>query len=440
MTSSSCERNHRTSQPETVSENKRSFVEIDDDCLVDILGRLSTKDLNSVASTCRRLQAIARTIFETVSTNRDLRITEEMIADYGTDQLDSYLRNFGDLIRSITLMRALSIRYAKTLENCVNLQKKSQPIYDAIRVHCGETLAILNLHKVCLPVVIGNVTDSAHRSPTFSNLKEISMDGCFETLPDGHDDRMEAFCGNGPSQRRYSSSFLKCLPSPETLQKLSIRYCNLNKTFAEDLGRCQQLRELHVNRLFCGYPADRCHLGEKLYFVSGILMQLGATDTLQRLTLKNVDIGNEEFNVALNRYPNLRELCIDNVRDSRTISFRAVNSFNALSAFSFSGIALVPNQIIRLVKKMPKLDNLYINNDDKTNPDYKIPGSPFIRRAQSYFRNKFFWKLVNICKERNRKLVFSYRSYYNHRFASKLVSENVNYVEFVDRNLTRYWE
>lgn len=56
-----------------VSKSQRNIIELNDHCLLDILGQLSMKDLNSVASTCRRLH----------------------------DQITNYLQNFGDFIRCI---------------------------------------------------------------------------------------------------------------------------------------------------------------------------------------------------------------------------------------------------------------------------------------------------------------------------------------------------
>lgn len=438
-----------------IEEDQVNIIDLNDDCLLDILGQLSTNDLNSTASTCPDLLVIARMIFQKNPAHTELVICKEMIHNW--NHLISYLQNFGDLIRKIHFKPEFSnlwpppVKHAKAEQNAT--------IYNVIRRHCGPTLEILHLDGVRMPrsSVAGNVDSENNRreqSPHFPNLKEFRLIECFEALPNTNDKSSLARRGGSYIHRLLkgcSSNFLEHLPSADTLNNLSVIDCIFNEDLCEILGRYRKLRKLEL----CGCSGDSHynHLGtlnqinelvlaaprnleEKTWLdKTEFLLHLGSTQSLKRLEVRHFNISDKYFYHALRRFFNLFDLHFDRVYRFHAVHFHLFDGFPNLMKFTYNGHGaqeFISDDIIGMVRNMPKLGYLRIFNDDSPSDaaDHDANGDG---EKVSIMTNKLYRQLVTICKQQERKLIFCYEGFYDHYLSSSLLHDNENYVKFVDR-------
>lgn len=88
-------------------EQPIQLLELNDHCLLQILENLyAAEDLSAVALTCTRLRAIARKVYKCY--RRDVVLHKDMTHPT-TQQFVGILRNFGDMITSITIALAENV-------------------------------------------------------------------------------------------------------------------------------------------------------------------------------------------------------------------------------------------------------------------------------------------------------------------------------------------
>lgn len=295
------EENCSPSKTETFPDNHQNIIDINDKCLLHILGQLSPEDLNSVASTYRRLKLIARRIFQETLSHREFTIVKQYISGYDMDFIKSFLANFGDLIQKIRFVQTCG-DIPWTLES-EHEAKHNQLIYEVIRKYCSWTLK--DFHLDCRLILDLSASDDAIGEPHFPNLISLTIIHTYEGWPDD-------FC--------YSVvNFLELLPSPATLENLSIE-ATLNDTLFEHVGRFRNLRRLTL--IDCGRNDNYHHLAplnqlNELYWrsssfyygedggdinISAMLTHLGSSQTLERLLINGTVVTNEDFNSRMRRF------------------------------------------------------------------------------------------------------------------------------------------
>lgn len=92
-------------QPESEETSPKNLLNaLNEDCVCTILMRLTLVDLCSIAKTCRRLNKIARAVFERKYKNKTISLGE-LVQNGGTmTTIRYFLNNFGSSIESISLL------------------------------------------------------------------------------------------------------------------------------------------------------------------------------------------------------------------------------------------------------------------------------------------------------------------------------------------------
>lgn len=343
----------RSNKAESVSEKQLYILELNDHCLLDIFDQLSRNDLNAVASTCCRFQAIARRIFQKTASNLNLEITDKTIEQYGVCKLNRHLQNFGDLIRRIDFERLrLRAEHRVYVEN--------QFSYDAIRRYCGQTLE--ELHLACIGIPSLSAANGTDGLSHFPNVRNLLLRNCVQ-VPSPN--VLE------PANKKYSTNYLRLIASPATLERVSISNCDFNNDLFENLGRYRKLRAITLNE--CSGDSNYYHLGHlkqlielnlKGFFplaqqtdqvdMSKVLMHLGSARSLERLTVKYLRASADEFYTGINRFTNLRELEFSHVDHFHVARFNSLNNFGRIVKFAYHRPQeLFPNDVIEMVRNMP---------------------------------------------------------------------------------------
>lgn len=90
-------------QPQVEQSPRNILNALNDHCLCEILLRLGLLDLCRVAKTCKRLNQIAKTVFESKYKNQDISLSDLKEEGETPTHVENFLMNFGSSITSINL-------------------------------------------------------------------------------------------------------------------------------------------------------------------------------------------------------------------------------------------------------------------------------------------------------------------------------------------------
>lgn len=115
-------------------EQPIQLLEMNDDCLLEILEYLTTTELATVASTCTRLRALARRIFKC---NHQVAVFNHLTKPPNMQQFVSILRHFNDLVNSIVVK--LEQDAPETPDQIVETNQMYTNLFNAIIKYCSAT-------------------------------------------------------------------------------------------------------------------------------------------------------------------------------------------------------------------------------------------------------------------------------------------------------------
>lgn len=191
------------------------FLDMNDDCLLTIFKNLSSHALNAIATTCVRLQTLARTTFKSNDANKYLDLTAMMKAPSLQPEIyiANFLRHFGDLIKEIDWnMDDALIAYQK---RCLQFE-----VIYVLSAYCsGGTLEKLRMNGSAVNALL-----KALPRELFINLKAMHLKECDSS--DGLD--IMTICKNSneivvhPYKSQAIISLLRSAWHFPNLEKLSI--------------------------------------------------------------------------------------------------------------------------------------------------------------------------------------------------------------------------
>lgn len=167
------------------------FMDMNDYCLLRIFKSLQPHGLNVIASTCIRLQGLARASFKSNDANKPIDLT--MMAKIHLPQpqmyIENFLRNFGDLIKHIDWnMDPLLIEWHSEM-------------FNLLKTYCGDG----SLEKLRLNGSTLNASEIKDATELFCNLKAI------------HLNRSQ----NGNQMIAMSTNFVEIVVHPTSLQSIT---------------------------------------------------------------------------------------------------------------------------------------------------------------------------------------------------------------------------
>lgn len=90
-------------QPENEASPKNIVNVLNEDCVFNILARLTLLDLYSIAKTCKRLNGVAKRVFERKFKNETINLSELKRNSRTMLHIRDFVNNFGSSIKSINL-------------------------------------------------------------------------------------------------------------------------------------------------------------------------------------------------------------------------------------------------------------------------------------------------------------------------------------------------
>lgn len=397
---------------ELENQTGTNLMDVNDDCLIEILSKLSINDLCSVAETCVRLRKCAGHVF-----SKSLMNEVWSSLDWNTlQQARRYLVIFGPCMSTLETngirddMKAFNRRLDLLLRYCDGTLEKM----------------VMFCHEV-------NKAIAFKLQALFANLKKITLDSCtFLKSAESVNlfvkcKRLEKLKINEVDGHFNSNLFQMTIP---TLKALKIRRHTIEKTFSPDLlcsfiARHPHLKKFHLRKFVidCNVLCDeiaknvtelenlciQCQsfglstkfFSTKLYAerlvtlehlkklvlyceqksITPFLIESKSTSTLETLQLYN-SIVDDDFYYGLSKCQNIRKLTLINMKFESDIQGLAVLSkltdltikgnvaiFNPRSNDTAKA-AITSEYLIELVKKMPKLQKIslrstnYILDDD----------------------------------------------------------------------------
>lgn len=428
-----------------VAENRiMHMLDLNDDCLYDILSYLNCIDLSSMDQTCVRLRQIARNLFR--KNHTAINLTDTTLPGYsnvGTDaltllQIRNLFVNFGPQIQKLKI-GSMSFK----------VENRSR-VLDLMVRNC------LTLKELCLTGFF--VKENLYRigNAFFSNLEELSLSLCelndnirrvfvhcdqLRKLTIQSDSNLNGSClavhfprlesislvMNSDIQTRHLYTFFKMNPQLKAVKLVHCGGCifdeiftviannlpglesliievdffqNFNKNLAQ-LSKLEHLRELQLN---CS-----------MYSISSFVEELAAKDKIEVLHLSD-------------------GLLNDNLID-------AIIKCKRLTSLKLCSMPSVHNRFLtELAKNLPQLRDFHISKCQSLN-SFTSGVIHFVDLAQNLetlnltncsvdIDDKFFQALVQIFKLRQKKLTLNL-SKMNSKISSEMLEENKNYVEIV---------
>lgn len=264
---------HHTIKRCKLIKSKLELMALPDDCLNTIMRNLDMDQLNAMACTCTRLQALTGPVFKLKPTSDQLNIPNKLKAlqkhsnDHETPAiiLKQYLRNFGHLISSVEFDRGLLPQPFDHL---------ADQLFTFIVVYCIGVLKSLKLHRMHLnakaidsayllflhlkTLRIDNHLSLADVLPMCTNLEELYVDCNGGGAPIDLDNynfanlrvfQLHAQCREGGLNAMALNIFIERHPD---LEKISL---NTPIPFGIDLDRIGQLNNLETLELYKGSGA-----------------------------------------------------------------------------------------------------------------------------------------------------------------------------------------
>lgn len=420
------------------------MLDLNDDCLYEILKFLNCIDLSSTDQTCQRMRQISKNVFRKQHTS--INLTDTTLADYsnvGTDAL-TLLQ-----IRNLFVSFGPQIQKLKIGSMSFKAGNRSR-VLDLMIRHCTS------LKHLCLTGFFFKENFYRIRNVFFSNLEELSLSLCelndsirriflqcdqLRKLTIQSDSKLTGSClnvrfsrlesislvMNSDIQTRHLYTFFEMnrqlkyvklihcggcifdeiftvisnnLPLLESLIIEVDFFQNFNKNLA-NLLKLDHLRELQLNA--------------SMYSIASFIEQLAAKDKIEILHLSD-------------------GLLNDNLID-------AIIKCKRLTSLKLCSMPSVNNRfLIELAKNLPKLNDFHISKCQSLNL-FSLGAIHFVDLAKNLktlhlsnssidIDDKFFLSLVQIYKARHTKLTLNL-SKMNSKITPKLLDEHRNYVEVV---------
>lgn len=295
-----------------------------DDCLLSIFKHLSPHALNAIAFTCTRLHHLARCAFKSKDANKllDLTTTIKVHSAQPQPYIESFLRNFGDLIKQIDW-----------ITDAPPNESLCSGIVSLLATYCsGGTLEQLRMNGIAWRSSLANESaddlfrhlKSIHfknsRTDNDSNIIELSK-GCREIVV-----HQTSFQELGAVLGRT------CLfPDLEKLS-ITIRCVDLNKQLHRFLERHQEIKHLKLK-------FDRRERATNVFDLAAVLH-------CRQLEFLDVDGYRFKFNgatVAHADLPNLKYLRITDIDGSTDVE----HFVHAAASLSLQHLAISVRTLLR---------------------------------------------------------------------------------------------
>lgn len=391
--------------------NTIQLYDLNDDCLLEILARLSVLDLCAIRYTCKRFDALAEYFFNMVYKSLNLN-NFNIVGEYRLlteDETKTILTTFGKQIDSLTV-------------NADSFASESNQVLQIINEYCGDRR--FHFFKMVKFVIDEESVDRCSR--LWSNVQQLTLDKCcaddqiIEKLLkkctdlthleiirqmdiDGRcllqefpqlegfslrsNDNFDPICMNTFLQKNpqlQTLSMIGCnfvddeifeiiadnLINLETLYIRVVHVTSAFETNINNLLRLQNLRKLEFN----------CGLRPIVSFITGLAM----TNRIESLGISSAEL-TPELSSALNNLKNLKVLKFISMYDGNLKSIKPI----AQQLIKLKELHLIEcdifdfDQILEFVEHAPKLEKLVIIQCSKIVP---FNGEQFVQMAQHCLR------------------------------------------------------
>lgn len=422
-------------QSSPIITSTTELAALNDDCLINIFRRLRPADLNSIASTCHRFNENSRVVFN-LTQSTDLNVLDQRI---GVDlEINRYLRNFGDFIRSIILdLSYRGIRYYTRNEN----------LFKSIMMYCGdgqlETLRLIGIQQKIPSDLI------AQGQYLFSQLKRVQIHmsaNINEILGMIGDDvtDLNVCCWKEsneffeqryfPNLEKFSFRILMSCEDrkykTENLQPFIERHSSLKSIKFHvpahfDMTIFQQFKQLeqlhlfeirsNIDALISMTNLRRLLVECESIDIGNFLDQSESTEIMENLSIIKYRMGTTFIN-GLNRFKNLRVLRLFHVRLFSYNYFNMLKDFNQLRELHLGTCYQIQwEHLISAIRKMPNLQQLTL-----LNMHYSLTAIELDK----------FKELVSIYRERHQKLQIIWYDKVDFKIPSGIVDDD--YTNFID--------
>lgn len=189
------------------SPSRTEFMDMNDECLLNVFKYLSPHGLNAIASTCTHLRVLARLSFAAEDANKslDLPLMVKLHLPESQAYIESFLRNFGDLIREMDMPLAgwlpddifnLAVKYCGggTVEklrihgytpNSLQINAAHELFGHLKSIQCkewvdGNETDVMAVSKNCNEIIVhptpgGSATALYDETMRFANLEKVSI-------------------------------------------------------------------------------------------------------------------------------------------------------------------------------------------------------------------------------------------------------------------------
>lgn len=144
-------------QPD-VEKTPTDILNIEDNCLCEILKRLSLLDLLTVSKTCKQLCQIAKTVFELKYKKKHIKLRDLKQNGEAMTNIEHLLNNFGSSISSLGLDDGIG---------------DGNKIFGLIGQHCG------NLKTLSVDGILMRKVNIGHHSQVYGRLETLGIVGGF---------------------------------------------------------------------------------------------------------------------------------------------------------------------------------------------------------------------------------------------------------------------
>lgn len=351
-------------QPE-VEESPRNILNaLNDHCLCKILVRLSLFDLCSIAKTCKRLNQIAKTVFESKYKNKSIRLHDvTAIGGETMANIAYFLSNFGSSITSIHLDDGLG---------------EGDVIVGLVDQHC-KTIRSLRVDGE----LMGNVTENNYHTELFGRLETVNIVGGFLGV--------NQFLNACPQLKVLQAMMIDCLD----FRRVSLPYLiELNLAFFKCAGMADFLiRHPHIEVLSMTWPdpmvtyslSDDTNqfIFDHLPNIRKMEMFEISTEKVTRLSemgnLRSVylDFDKKSFSRVMKEFAAKKtpietlELASGVIGDNAIGYICELKTVTKINFFQCTGLDV--NKLMRLVQNLPKIQSILDCSDELLNLDDILP-------------------------------------------------------------------
>lgn len=309
-----------------------NLLDLNDDCLINILKQLPLIELCATAETCKRLQLIAREVFKSKHKSYGIPRPELKFKDH-----ERVLKNFGDVVAKftcITKMFGLGISHKQMKTAFDWMERYGGEALEKIEIIAGEEIvlpksafAVMAKAKdieVMAPISDRNLRAALLNCTELVHLKFIMYDGPFHfpdhrfphlqslwnrvrVNPDTDYNQIETFFKHHTALTELHVQFLNDLGSDgdidlsflkhlTNLTKLNLVLCNSNVVGTEAFAYLKNLQEFRIDS------------SDDKRTDAMILENLASVDSLEKLVLAFPEVSH--LIASIERFRNLSVLAI----------------------------------------------------------------------------------------------------------------------------------